>query len=513
PSPVCDASTFSHPKLGSGVEVLSIAATPQVNYSTPKGHHGLPSISDLSFCRVKVHLAHAGSNDKTLVEIWLPLTHNDWNGRFQATGGGGFATGMFDSMLGPALKHGYAASSTDGGHDAGKYYDDLSWALNPDRTVNWGLLHIFATRSLAEMVIVGKSITEQFYGEKPRYSYWNGCSQGGRQGYAMAQKYPHLLDGILANAPAINLVHVAMGDYWPQIAMKEANTLMSTCELDLFRQKAMEECDMLDGVSDGIISDPDVCDFDPLHVIGKSFYCDGKEAEVTAEMADIVRKIESGPRTPFKAPIWHGLAPGTRTHYLASITISPDGIRSPLPFPISSNFMKTLLLKDPSFNVSELTYPSYMALWAQASYEYGRLLDADDTDLSALRTSGTKLLTWHGINDPVIPYQNTVRYRERVEREMGGARGVDKFYRLFLAPGVEHCAGGAGPVPEDALAALVDWVEKDEPPETLSATSTNSDGDLVTRELCAWPGKLRYMGIGDPKRWSSWTCEGGTERP
>ncbi|KAF2679769.1 tannase-domain-containing protein [Lentithecium fluviatile CBS 122367] len=472
--------------------------------------HAVPSFNDLFFCQVKIYLNHDGSDDKTLVEVWLPPNEKLWNGRFQATGGGGFATGIFDTALAPALSQGYAASSTDGGH--GTQYTDLSWSLNPDGTVNWDLLHNFATRSLAEQITVGKSIAEQYYGKKPHHSYWNGCSQGGRQGYVVAQKYPHLVDGILAAAPAISLTHLAMGEFWPQLVMKEAGIWMSSCELDFFLQKAIESCDMLDGVSDGIITDPDVCDFDPLHMIGKTFYCDGKEGEITQAMADVVRRIEEGPHTPFKRKIWHGLPLGTSTHFLAATTTSTEGMRAPVPIPISSNYMQSLLLRDPSFNVTKLTYGDYMSLWAQSSYEYGWLLDADEPNLRNFQESGGKLLTWHGINDGVIPYHNTVRYRERVEMVMGGAQKVDSFYRLFLAPGVGHCNGGPGPVPQDPLGALVDWVEKGEAPETLEASTVNAQGDLVSRDLCAWPGKLKYMGIGDAKRASSWSCVGGTKQ-
>lgn len=508
--PVCEAKTFVATDLGPGVAVRSITATRQTDHTTAGGTHMLPPVSGLNFCQVRVHLSHYEYNDDVLVEVWLPLDPADWNGRFQATGGAGFATGLFSTFLGPAVKDGYAASSTDGGHN-GDIMDDLSWAVDADGNIRWHSLQNFATRSLAEQILVGKSITKQFYGKPPRYSYWAGCSQGGRQGYVLAQKYPHLLDGILANAPAIDLTHLVMGEFWPQLLMKELGTWMSSCEFDYFRQKAMEDCDMLDGVSDGVISDPTICDFDPLHVIGKSFYCDGKEVHVTPAMADIIRKIEEGPRTPFRASLLHGLSQGTGSHYLANISTTPEGIRRSNPFTISSNFMHTLLLKDSSFNLTKLTYADYMALWVQASHEFGWLLDANDADLEMLRVSGTKLLTWHGLNDPVIPYQNTVRYRERVEALMGGARNVNKFYRLFLAPGVEHCGGGAGPVPKDPLSALIDWVENGEAPETVDAVIMNSEGDLVTRELCAWPGKPKYMGIGDAKRASSWSCVGGTE--
>ena len=511
--PSCSAKAFDHSKFDlAGVAITSLTANLQIGYSAVDLVDQIPFMTDLFFCQVKVHLNHEGSDDTALVEIWLPPKKEDWNGRFQATGGAGFATGMFDTYLAPALKQGYAAASTDGGHD-GKRVDDLSWALKVDGDVNWNLLHNFATRSLAEQIVVGKSITEQYYGEKPHHSYWNGCSAGGRQGYAIAQKYPHLVDGILANSPGISMTNFVMGDFWPQLVMKEAGVWMSHCEFDFFRQKAMEDCDMLDGVSDGVITDPGVCDFDPLHVIGKTFYCDGEEGQVTHAMADVVRRIEEGPRGPFKGKIWHGFPVGTNTHYVAAITTSAKGLRFPMPFPISSKFIQTLLVRDPSFNVTKLSYGDYMALWAQASSEYGWLLDADEPDLHTLKEAGTKLLTWHGINDPIIPYHNTVAYRKRVEAVMGGAHNVDQFYRLFLAPGVEHCGGGAAPAPRDELAALVDWVENGEAPETLEANTVNAEGDMVTRDLCAWPGKLKYMGIGDAKRASSWSCVGSTERP
>jgi hypothetical protein len=155
----------------------------------------------------------------------------------------------------------------------------------------------------------------------------------------------------------------------------------------------------------------------------------------------------------------------------------------------------------------------YDQLFGRASYEFGGLLNHDNPDLTALQDSGTKMLTWHGMADEMIPFQSTVEYRKKVEQVMGGAHEVDKYYRLFLAPGLEHCGGGVGPGLSDPLAALVDWVEHDSPPETLKAETINTEGDLVTREVCMWPAKQKYMGIGDPKRASSWSCVGGTETP
>ncbi|KAH7397388.1 tannase and feruloyl esterase-domain-containing protein [Pyrenochaeta sp. MPI-SDFR-AT-0127] len=524
--PQCLSDKFKIPQIGPGVTVLSIEATQQHDYTSFPGGPLLPSISGLNFCQVKIYLTHQSVNDssvghktindKVLVEVWLPLTHDDWNGRFQATGGAGFATGMFDAQLGIALKHGWAAVSTDGGHDADlAKLSDASWALNDDKSINWPLLQNFASRSLVEQIIVGKSITEQYYGTPPHHSYWNGCSTGGRQGYAIAQRYPHLVDGILANAPAISFAHLVTGEFWPQLNMKLLDTYMSKCELDHYRAKTIEQCDMLDGVHDGILEDPEECNFDAQTIAhGRElFECDGKEVEFTPNMAKLVAKIHSGPRISKEVRLFHGLSYGVPLNTLANITISGDGIRSQHPFRISASWLKHLVLKDPTTNLNDLDISSYMALFGQASYEFGGLLNTDNPDLSALRASGAKMLTWHGIYDQMIPYQNTVAYRKKVEGVMGGANEVDNFYRLFLAPGVEHCGGGIGPIPKDPLTALVDWVENKTPPETLDAETTDYNDELVTRDLCAWPAKSKYMGIGDAKRASSWSCVGGPERP
>ncbi|KAF1976961.1 tannase-domain-containing protein [Bimuria novae-zelandiae CBS 107.79] len=495
-APICDSATFRPPNLGARVVVKSIEAEVQRNYTSQGGVHGLPDIDGLNFCQLKAHLNHEGTDDDVLVEVWLPLGRDSWNGRFQATGGSGMATGVLGQHLGQAVKQGYAASSTDGGHPP--INTDASWVLKPDGTIDWNLLTNFATRSLVESIILGKSLTEQFYQEKPKYSYWNGCSQGGRQGYMLAQEHPDLLDGILANAPALSLTRLVMAEFWPQLVMKEEGLWVSSCEFNYFRQKAMESCDMMDGVSDGIISEFELCDFDPLHVIGQVFYCDENPVEVSRAMANIVKRINEGPRTPLKVPLWHGFTHGTDFERLAGITTSTDGVRMPKPLHISMNFIRSFVLKDETFNVTRLNYADFMALWK--------------ADLTRLQSSGTKLLSWHGVNDPLIPYQSTVQYRKRVEMLMGGANEVDNFYRLFLAPGVAHCARGNGPVPTDPLAALVEWVEDGIPPETLEAETTTYEGDRVTRQLCAWPGKARYMGAGDAKRASSWSCHGGTER-
>lgn len=501
----CDTSTFTAPVVP-GAKVLSIIAEERLNVDIPAATALFQPLSDLNFCEIKVYLTHPGANDKVLVQTWLPLSKDLWNDRFQATGGGAWATGMLDIALAPAIASGYAASSTDGGHP----FDFLAadWILNEDKSINWDLVHNFATRSLAEQVYVGKSLAEQYYGQQPRYSYWNGCSQGGRQGYTIAQKYPGLLDGVLAVAPGLKLPNVVLSGIWPIVAMQEAGTLVSHCEFDWFASKALEECDILDGANDGVIGDPETCTFSPLSLVGQKMECSGHEIEVTRIMVDAIRKIHQGPTTPFGINVFPGVPYGTPLNVFLNITIDSNGVRTLNDPSVLDVFPRTILLKDSNFNVSKLTTSEYFALWAQANEEYGWLLNTDNSDLSTFRDAGAKLLSWHGINDPIIPYQNTVKYRQRVEREMGGANAVDNFFRFFLAPGVGHCGLGVGAVPKDPLESLLRWVERGEPPETLESEIRNEEGELVTRDLCRYPRIPKYLAIGDIKKASSWSCEG-----
>ena len=502
----CDESVFVNPSVP-GAEILSITVEERHDFNLPVMPGLLNPVSDLNFCDVKVYLTHPGTHDKVLIQTWLPLTRISWNERFQATGGGGWSTGLFDLALGPAVASGYAASSTDGGHPVDFFSAD--WVLNEDKNINWDLLQNFGTRSLADQIFVGKSITEQYYGQRPEYSYWNGCSQGGRQGYAVAQRYPTLLDGVLAGAPALRFPALTMSFLWPNLVMKETGTVVSNCELDWFANKALEEYDILDGAKDGVIGDPDTCKFDPLTLVGQKIECSGAQIEVTKEVADVVRKVHEGPTTPFGANLFPSLSYGTSFSTFVNASAHPDGTRT-LNDPGLDVFARTILLRgSEKFNISNLTPTEYFALWVQTDEQYGWVMDAANPDLSAFRNAGGKLLSWHGTNDDIIPYGTTVNYRRHVERELGGAEAVDEFYRLFLAPGVKHCAFGKGAMPKDPLEDLREWVEKGVAPDVLPAETINEDGELVGRNLCRFPRTQKYLGIGNVNEASSWSCEGG----
>lgn len=287
-----------------------------------------------------------------------------------------------------------------------------------------------------------------------------------------------------------------MGGFWPQLVMNDDKTYVSSCEIAYSTDKIMAACDMLDGYDDGILMNPEDCEFEPERLVGNEIACDRQKTTITASMATAVRKIREGPRSPLGAKIWHGLTSGTNYATLANITIGPNGTRS--AYPIALPVVDTLLLP-PVVNLASLTPTDYFVLWAQPSVEWGWALFTESTDLTALRDSGAKLLSWHGITDDIIPHEGIIEYLNRVQRQMGGARKFDEFYRLLLAPGVGHCTLGKGPMSADPLSALADWVENGAAARTLDAKTVNDAGETVTRWLCKWPVRPVYAGVGDPR--------------
>ncbi|MFF4622664.1 tannase/feruloyl esterase family alpha/beta hydrolase [Nonomuraea jabiensis] len=455
-----------------------------------------------AYCDVTVTLTHPGVGDHAKVRVWLPET--GWTGRFQALGGSAFAAGDYGAGLAGAIKSGYAAATTDAGVST---YLDTGWALNSDGKVDTALLKNFADRSQHEMAVVGKQVVNEVYGRRVSYSYWNGCSTGGRQGYMEAQRHPDDFDGILATAPAINWDEFEVATLWPQVVMNEQHTFPSSCKFSAFNEAAVKACDPLDGAPDGLIGDPASCAFDPRRLIGKSVECEGERETITAADAAVVRKIWDGPRTPSGRKLWAGIPIGAGFD-LAGTRVDENGDRVGAPFPVPAAWVSTFLKRQPAYDVSTITYAEFAELFEQSQTEYDAIIGTDDPGLSAFRRSGGKLLTWHGQADQLIPAQGTVDYRRRVELAMGGARRVDDFYRLFLAPGVAHCAGetSTGPKPTDDLGALTAWVEQGKAPQTLKAAITDSSGRTVTRELCRYPLVSRYSGHGDPADAGSYSC-------
>jgi feruloyl esterase len=305
----------------------------------------------------------------------------------------------------------------------------------------------------------------------------------------------------VATSPAINWDRFIPAEFWPQVVMNRAKDFPTSCEFAAFTRAAIAACDHGDTVNGGIIDQPGTCGFDPRSLIGTRVVCNGTTVTITAADADVVRRIWQGPTDLDGEPLWFGLPKGAPLDALAGTTTD-----SGVPFSIASTWIRYFLLRQPSFDTSTIDQAQFDLLFRRSQVEYNRIIGTDDPNLAAFQAAGGKMITWHGLADPLIFPQGTVNYYQRVQAATGGARNVGSFYRLFLAPGAGHCGGGNGPVPTDSLAAVVNWVEKGRAPATLPAATTDSTGATVTRNLCPYPQMARYDGHGDPNSATNYHC-------
>ena len=440
-----------------------------------------------SFCRVSAALKPSSDSD-IKIEVWLPAAH--WNQKYQAVGNGGWAGVISYSAMAEALRDGYATSSTDTGHVGGSG----SFAFgHQEKLIDFGW------RSEHEMTLKSKAVIDAYYGNPARLSYWNGCSTGGRQGLSEAQRYPADYDGILSGAPAINWTKLHVEQMWGTVAMLAEKDPVPQCKFAAAQAAAVAACDANDGVKDGVIENPLACKFDPKELVGTSTAC----GDFTTADADVIRKIWEGPRRQDGSFLWYGLQRGGDFRGLSSTGGTP---LAPRPNPITLEWWRYFLNRNPQWDYMNLTPASYELYWDQSVEEFSAVLATDNPDLSAFRDHGGKIVLWHGWSDQLIYPEGTIDYYQRVQKQMGGAQDTAKFARLFLAPGVEHCGGGPGPSPEGQFDAVVKWVEQGQAPETLTAVKRGPNGVTRTRPLCRFPLAARYKGAGSTDDAANFTC-------
>ncbi|MCF5722139.1 tannase/feruloyl esterase family alpha/beta hydrolase [Pseudomonas syringae] len=410
----------------------------------------------------------------------------DWNLRLQSVGNGGYAGFIPYDALGNALKDGYVAAATDTGHAASSL--DGRFAMKPDRSIDEGLVEDFAHRSVHEMTLNAKKLINAFYHTGPRYSYWNGCSTGGRQGLMEAQRYPTDYDGILAGAPAIHWDRFIVAELWPQVVMhQELGHPIAAEKLTALSKAILATFDNADGVTDGIVANPSQINV-PDELI--------KQAGLNDKELRAVRKIWSGPRDVHGHALWYELEPS------APFT----GLAGPQPFPIPVAYLGLWLQQNPEWDWKQLTYAGYEKLFMESQQRYHAIIGTDNPDLSAFKQAGGKLIMWHGWNDQLIFPKGTIDYHQRLLKAMGGAAHTDDFARLFMAPGVEYCRGGAGPNQIAGMEALTQWVEGEKAPDSLTARKIVDSLTVMERPLCAYPQEAVYDGHGDANTAAAFVC-------
>jgi hypothetical protein len=480
--------------------------------TVPGPFPGAPPTAVPATCRVRTTVNTPGRTDQIHVFVWLPLSA--WNNRFQGVGGGGYTTGSENSLAG-AVAAGYAAASTDGGHSGVSGFTG-SFALDSNGRYDWALIQDFAYRSLHDLAVVGKAVTAAFYGAQANYAYWNGCSTGGRQGLSEAQRYPNDYDGILSAAPAINWQKFIPAELWPELVMLRSGDVLPQCKLAAFQAAAIQACDKVgDGVVDGVIGDPLACTFEPGSLVGTSTSC----GTITAQDAAVVAKIIAGPRTTSGDFLWFGLTWGTSFSGLANSTPPPNGT-TPAPFSIALAHLGTWVQQNPpvptgTWDWTTTTYDQYDELFQQSVELFSDVIGTDNPDLSGFKKAGGKLIVWHGLADQLIFPQGSIDYYKRVLELVGGGGRTTEFARLFLAPGVAHCAGGPGAQPVNALNELVDWVEAGNAPKSLDGVIRDPGTGAVTatRPICMYPDTAAHKGNGPTTQASSFVCRPSSAGP
>jgi feruloyl esterase len=445
-----------------------------------------------SFCRVAGVIAPT-ADSHILFEVWMPM--EKWNGKFAGVGNGGWAGTISYGGLADQLRRGYAAASTNTGHEAAPGLNMARFAFEkPEPLID------FAYRSHHETATAAKALLEAFYGKPAARSYFIGCSSGGYQGLMEAQRFPSDYDGIVAGAPANNWTRLMAGDFDGVLAvLKDPASNIPLSALGLLYRGALAACDGHDGVVDGVLEDPRRCTFDP----GRLTCTSSQTAPncLTPAQVEAARRIYGGLKDPKTgAQLYPGLAAGSEPFW-------PH--RDPAnPFPIPLSHYKWLVFADPNWDWKTFDWadPEDYQAFLKAESKFAPILNATNPDLREFRQRGGKLLQYHGWNDQLISPQNSIDYYESVRSFFGGAGDVQSFYRLFMAPGMAHCSGGTGPSAFDMQGALEQWIERGVAPDQVIATrSLNGVVDRL-RPLCPYPKVAAYAGSGDTNDASSFVC-------
>jgi hypothetical protein len=500
--PTCD-ELATNPAYG-------LAGNPKINALTAALQP--PVGNNTAYCRVDFTFSGEsgpsagylpGQSEQIRIRVGLPPNSVDianpaaagavpWNRKNRDLGGGGYAGSV--GGITSSTNRGYVGTSTDTGHN-GSVTPGGSFALNPDGTLNWGLIEDFALDGIHQQHVWGVNLAKTYYGSEPIRKYWMGCSTGGRQGHMQAQNFPSDFDGILAGANAFNWDRFITAELWPAVAMnQEVGAPIASAKLTAVTNAAIAVCDGQDGIVDGLIQEPRACTYN-----ASAFVCaanGGPSSDpncLTPPEASAVNKIWDGPRDADGNRAWYGLERGTPLGGLAGTN----------PFSIAVDHFKYWIYQDPSFDWHTVTETSFLNDMLTSIAKFNGAIGTDD-DLKDFRKAGGKMITYHGLADVLIFPRGTYHYYNSVLQ--GNYQETQKFYRYFPYPGNGHCGGGTGPqINGEALfSALVDWVESGVEPDYVVAAQASP---ARTRKICMYPNVPVYNGSGSTDDQASFVCQ------
>ena len=455
----------------------------------------------VDLCRVQLTIATSNRSSISM-ETWLPA---NWTGRFLSTGNGGLGGCIQYEDIEYGASLGFATVGTNNGHDG---MTGASFLNNAD------VVEDFAYRALHTGVVIGKKICASFYGSKHSKSYYLGCSTGGRQGMKEAQTFPDDFDGIVAGAPAMAFNNLTSWSsrFLPLTGLPGSPTFIPLDMWPIIAQDIMDQCDDDDGLADGIMESPDLCDYNP-----EGLFC-GNSRNGTSCLTPTQLQTLKSIYSPFLDT--HGDLVYPRLQPGAELLGAPQTYFSGQPFG-ASDWFKYAIFNNPDWDPISLSPADYVLSSSMNRFN----IETWEGGLSAFQKKGGKLLHYHGLADPVISSENSPRYYQHVSDTMGlSSAELDEFYRYFTVSGMAHCGGGPGAAnignsarssvsldpQENVLMRIVDWVENGSAPVTITGIAlvngTLESGIAFKRNHCKWPARNYYRGSGDPNNADSWNC-------
>jgi hypothetical protein len=478
-----------------GVEITKAAMIPAVESMPSKP--GVPSFYKgplPAYCRVEGVMNHRTGADGQPYGIGFSLALPEgWNGDFMMQGGGG-GNGIIYEPLGtvaagdrPGLARGFAVATNDTGHKSKGGSFDFSFQKDQQAMLD------FSYQANAEVALMSKQIIAVYYGKTAAYSYFAGCSTGGREGMILSQRWPTVFNGIISGDPAMRtgLSNLAIGPWtavaYNHVAPTDASgkpqlaQAVTDADRKLVIDQLLKDCDKLDGVADGLINNPMACKFDPAELTCKSGQTTGC---LSPEKVTAIQTVFSGPKTSHGIQVYPGYLYDTGiTAESGPGLLHPGGGMFGPPSAAMTVDVDTLAMRAAN-----------------------PLADSMSTNLTTFSGNGGKLIFYHGDSDPWFSPLDTLGYYKDMAAANGGMEKAAGWSQIYLVPGMGHCNGGAATLDQfDLLTALVDWTEKGKTPESVTATGKSFPGR--TRPLCAYPKHAQYKGAGDTEDAKNFTCE------
>jgi feruloyl esterase len=435
-----------------------------------------------AYCRVSMVLAPSSDSH---IEAAMFLPTENWNGKLQIVGNGGWAGSISYPAMAAALREGYATASNDTGHRANDAGGGGLFGLgHPEKITD------FAYRAMHDTVVTAKLIAVAFYGKGPKYSYYNGCSTGGRQGLIEATRFPDDFDAISAGAPANPHVHLHAAGVERSLELMKNNAPLTQSKVESLHKAVMDSCDALDGVKDGIISNPEKCHYDPAALLCKDG--DGPNCLTPPEL-QTVKIVFGDVKTKKGEIVWTGYPAGTELQVAAlrNVPKGPGGVW---------DVIRVLGHQDKDYDWHDFDIDRELPVADKAG------IDVLTYDLSAFKAHGGKMLLYHGWADSSIPPGHTVLYYKDVLATMGGKK-QDDWLRLYMEPGMAHCGGGPGPDQFNKMGVIERWREGGQAPEAILASHVTGSTVDMTRPLCPYPQVAVYKGVGSTNDAASFSCK------